>query len=187
MNPKPLSSEIVSIVPASIDQASRKKKNHQVESDESRDRRAAAGGRHIPIAVPSTAGRHGSHFRGVRAAHRDLSPFWQAAGNLIRDSQSPFPGPGLQPARSEPRPQVAEDKTATRKEFDECARLTTGRFASEIKLIHDWPGHKKKHGDVNAGIRMVSKVADRSAFIVTYAAATGIGKESMWWGGGTPR
>ena len=29
--------------------------------------------------------------------------FWQAVGNLIRDSQSPYPSPGLQPARSEPR------------------------------------------------------------------------------------
>ncbi|MFP6763685.1 MAG: DUF4440 domain-containing protein [Planctomycetaceae bacterium] len=71
----------------------------------------------------------------------------------------------------------AEDKTATRKEFDEFARLMTGRFASEIKLIHDWPGHEKKRGDVIAGIRMVTEVADGSAFMVTDAAGTGIGKE----------
>ena len=32
--------------------------------------------------------------------------FWQAVGNLIRDSQSPYPSPGLQPARSEPRPPI---------------------------------------------------------------------------------
>lgn len=71
----------------------------------------------------------------------------------------------------------AEDKTATREEFDEFARLMTGRFASEIKLIHDWPGHEKKRGDVIAGIRMVTAVADGSAFMVTDAAGTGIGKE----------
>ncbi len=74
-------------------------------------------------------------------------------------------------------PLVAEETTATRKEFDEFARLMTGRFASEIKLIHDWPGHTKKRGDVIAGIRMVTKVADGSAFMVTDAAGTGIGKE----------
>ena len=74
-------------------------------------------------------------------------------------------------------PLVAEETTATRKEFDEFARLLTGRFASEIKLIHDWPGHTKKRGDVIAGIRMVTKVADGSAFMVTDAAGTGIGKE----------
>ena len=237
--------------------------------------------------------------------------FWQAVGNLIRDSQSPYPSPGLQPARSEPRradspprrdrpglvvqadvgvphrhadvavasqlmgldeecpfsvqlgnlcasfcgslsypnprpavlrltgnvsggrfqvhfrrdtrqrigpksfsrlyreqpdptperkmrylflafvlicsPLVAEDKTATRKEFDEFARLMTGRFASEIKLIHDWPGHKKKRGDVIAGIRIVSKVADGSAFMVTDAAGTGIGKELCVYNAATKR
>jgi len=68
---------------------------------------------------------------------------------------------------------AAEDKTATRKEFDEFARLMTGRFSSEIKLIHDWPGFKKKRGDVIAGIRTVTEVADGSAFMVTDAAGTG--------------
>ena len=70
-------------------------------------------------------------------------------------------------------PLVAEETTATRKEFDEFARLMTGRFSSEIKLIHDWPGFKKKRGDVIAGIRTVTEVADGSAFMVTDAAGTG--------------
>ena len=42
-----------------------------------------------------------------------MPTFWQAVGNLIRDPQSPYPSPGLQPARSEPRPLIpALDVTA---------------------------------------------------------------------------
>ena len=42
-----------------------------------------------------------------------MPTFWQAVGNLIRDPQSPYPSPGLQPAPAAPRPPIpALDGTA---------------------------------------------------------------------------
>ena len=75
-------------------------------SFESRGRQAAAGGRHNPIAVRSTAGLAAILVVRRRPARTITPPFWQAVGNLIRDPQSPHPSPGLQPARSEPRPLI---------------------------------------------------------------------------------
>ena len=74
-------------------------------------------------------------------------------------------------------PLLADDMTSTQEEFQEYASLMSGRFISEIKLIHDWPGHQKKRGDVIYGIRFVQQAADGSAMVVTDAAGAGIVKE----------
>ena len=74
-------------------------------------------------------------------------------------------------------PLFADDMTSTPEEFQEFTSLMSGRFRSEIKLIHDWPGNEKKRGDVIHGMRFMRKVADGAAMTVTDAAGTGIVKE----------
>ena len=74
-------------------------------------------------------------------------------------------------------PLLADDMTSTPEEFQEFTSLMSGRFRSEIKLIHDWPGNEKKRGDVIHGMRFMRKVADGAAMTVTDAAGTGIVKE----------
>ena len=71
----------------------------------------------------------------------------------------------------------AQETSSTRKEFKEYARLMSGRFTSEIKLIHDWPGHNKKKGDLISGVRLGRTSLDGEALLLTDAAGAGILKE----------
>ncbi|MDB4445670.1 hypothetical protein N9181_00155 [bacterium] len=68
---------------------------------------------------------------------------------------------------------TAADTTSTKEEFHEFAEFMTGRFRSEIRLIHDWPGHDKKKGDQISGIRTGRRIADGEGFICTDDAGTG--------------
>jgi hypothetical protein len=71
----------------------------------------------------------------------------------------------------------AQKKTSTLEDFQEYAKRMSGRFSSEITLIHDWPGNKKKKGDVIHGVRHGAIDVDGSALVLTDAAGAGIGKE----------
>ena len=122
--------------------------------------------------------------KGLLMSLRGMTSAFLPAFLALTIAAAPFPGIPLTVASADDadvkqiNKELDEgDRTATRQEFNEFARLMTGRFASEIKLIHDWPGHKKKRGDIIAGIRMVKNVADGAAFMVTDAAGTGIGHE----------
>ena len=39
---------------------------------------------------------------------------------------------------------TAQNMSSTKAEFKEFAQVMPGRFQSDIKLIHDWPGQDKK-------------------------------------------
>lgn len=67
----------------------------------------------------------------------------------------------------------AADKTSTPEEFQEFANAMTGRFRSDITLIHDWPGHKKKKGDLIKGLRTGQPLAGGQGFICSDVAGTG--------------
>ncbi len=72
---------------------------------------------------------------------------------------------------------TAQDMSSTKAEFKEFAQGMSGRFQSDIKLIHDWPGNDKKKGDRISGIRVSKMIADGEGLISTNAAGTGIGTE----------
>ena len=72
---------------------------------------------------------------------------------------------------------IAQDMSSTKAEFKEFAKGMSGRFQSDIKLIHDWPGNDKKKGDRISGIRVSKMIADGEGLISTNAAGTGIGTE----------
>ncbi len=72
---------------------------------------------------------------------------------------------------------TAQDMLSTKAEFKEFAQGMSGRFQSDIKLIHDWPGNDKKKGDRISGIRVSKMIADGEGLISTNAAGTGIGTE----------
>ena len=68
---------------------------------------------------------------------------------------------------------TAQDMSSTKAEFKEFAQVMSGRFQSDIKLIHDWPGQDKKKGDRISGIRVGKMIADGDGLICTDAAGTG--------------
>ena len=72
---------------------------------------------------------------------------------------------------------AADERTSTHQEFNEFAAAMIGSFRSDIRLIHDWPGHEKKKGDRISGTRVARPVADGSGFIATETAGAGVQTE----------
>ena len=80
---------------------------------------------------------------------------------------------------------TAQDMSSTKAEFKEFAQVMSGRFQSDIKLIHDWPGQDKKKGDRISGIRVGKMIADGDGLVCTDAAGTGTGTEMFLYNAAT--
>ena len=65
------------------------------------------------------------------------------------------------------------DMTSTAEEFQELGKLRVGRWTSEVTLIADWPGLKKKAGEKLVVYGTVSWAADQKAM-----TGTGVGGEN---------
>ncbi|MCP4192566.1 MAG: hypothetical protein GY768_18280 [Planctomycetaceae bacterium] len=79
---------------------------------------------------------------------------------------------------------TAQEMTSTKDEFNEFAKAMSGRFTAEIKLIHDWPEHKEKRGDIITGIRFGRMIADGEGLMCTAIAGTGIETEMVVYDAG---
>gem|GEM_PF-3352685 len=79
----------------------------------------------------------------------------------------------------------AADKTSTAEEFQEFADAMTGRFRSDIRLIHDWPFHEKKKGDLIKGLRTGQSIAEGMGFFCTDTAGAGNLSEMYFYNAST--
>ena len=79
----------------------------------------------------------------------------------------------------------AADMTSTKEEFEEFATAMTGEFRSDVKLIHDWPGHQKKKGDRITGLRTGRSIAGGRGVICTDVAGSGNLSEIFFYNAST--
>ncbi len=94
-------------------------------------------------------------------------------GSMTRVAAGAAPGRAVTGA--EPTP------TASYEDFLEFGRRMEGRWVGQVKLIHDWPGHDKRKGDVITSNSTVRWVADKRGLEEVSLGGGSEGRSLHFW------